>query len=51
MSEILNRDNPTNPGEEDETVESEVIEEIDLGRWRLQEVKDALKRTKPGKAA
>ena len=50
MSEILNRDNPTNPGEEDEIVESEVIEEIDLGRWRLQEVKDALKKTKPGKA-
>ena len=42
LSEILNRDNPTNPGEEDEIVESEGIEEIDLGRWRLQEVKDAL---------
>ena len=51
MSEILNRDNPTNPGEEDEIVESEGIEEIDLGRWRFQEVKDALKKTKPGKAA
>ena len=51
MSEIFNRDNQTNPVEEDEIVESEEIEEIDLGRWRLQEVKDALKRTKPGKAA
>ena len=51
LSEILNRDNPTNPVEEDEIVESEEIEEIDLKRWRLQEVKDALKRTKPGKAA
>ena len=26
-------------------VESEEIEEIDVGRWRLQEVKDALKKT------
>ena len=51
MSEILNRDDPTNPVEEDEIVESGEIEEIDLGRWRLQEVKDALKRTKPGNAA
>ena len=49
--EILNRDDPTNPVERDEIVESEEIEEIDLGRLRLQEVKDALKRTKPGKAA
>ena len=49
--EILNRDDPTNPVEGDEIVESEEIEEIDLGRLRLQEVKDALKRTKPGKAA
>ena len=32
MSEILNRDNPTNPGKEDEIVESEEIEEIGLGR-------------------
>ena len=36
--------------EENEIVESEQIEEIDLGRWRLQEFKSALKRTKPGKA-
>ena len=50
FSEILIRDDPKNPKEEDEIVESEEIEEIDLGRWRLQEVKDALKRTKPGKA-
>ena len=49
FSEILIRDDPKNPEEEDEIVESEEIEEIDLGRWRLQEVKDALKRTKPGK--
>ena len=27
------------------------IEEIDLGRWRVQEVKKALKSTKTGKAA
>ena len=26
------------------------IKEIELGRWRLQEFKDALKKTKPGKA-
>ena len=30
---------------EDDIVESEEIEEIDVGRWRLQEVKDALKKT------
>ena len=29
----------------------EEIQEIDLEKWRLQEVKSALKRTKPGKAA
>ena len=51
FSEILIRDDPKNREEEDETVESEEIEEIDLGRWRLQKVKDALKRTKPGKVA
>ena len=51
LSEILTTEDPKNPVEEDEIVESEEIEEIDLGRWRLQEVKDALKRTKPGKAA
>ena len=50
-SKILNRNDPMNLVEEDEIVESEEIEEIDLGRWQLQEVKDALKRTKPGKAA
>ena len=33
FNEILNRDDPTNPVEEDEIVESEEIEEIDLGRW------------------
>ena len=51
LREILNKDDPTNPVEEDEIVESEEIEEIDLGRWRLQKVKDALKRTKQGNAA
>ena len=45
FSKISNRDDPTNPVEEDEIVELEEIEEKDLGRWRLQEVKDALKRT------
>ena len=51
LSEILNRNDPTNTVEEDEIVELEEIEEIDIGRWPLQEVKDALKSTKPGKAA
>ena len=51
FSEMLNRDDPKNPVEEDKIAESEEIEEIKLGSWRLQEFKDALKRTKPGKAA
>ena len=51
FSEMLNRDDPTNPVQEDGMVESEDIKEIDLGRRRSQEVKHALKRTKPGKAA
>ena len=50
FSEILNRDDPTNPVEEDGMVESDDIKEIDLGRWRSQELKDAWKRTNPGKA-
>ena len=33
FNEILNRDDPTNPAGQDEIVESEEIEEIDLGRW------------------
>ena len=33
FNEILNRDDPTNPVEKDEIVESEEIEEIVLGRW------------------
>lgn len=46
-SEILNRDDPVNHVEEPEEVR-----EINLGRWQLQvEVKDTLKRTKPGRAA
>ena len=39
---MLNRDDPKNPVEEDEIVESEEIEGIELGRWRLQEFKDTL---------
>ena len=34
FSEITNRDDPTNPATEDKIVESEEIEEIDLGRSR-----------------
>ena len=34
FSEISNRDDPTNPVKEDKIVESEEIEEIDLGRSR-----------------
>ena len=48
-SEILNRDDPVNPVEEDDIEEPEEIGEIDLGSWRLQEVKNALKGTKPRK--
>ena len=48
---MLNRDDPKNPVGEDEIVESEEIEEIELGRWRLQQFKDTLKKTKPGEAA
>ena len=32
FSEILNRDDPTNPVKDDKTVELEETEEIDLGR-------------------
>ena len=39
-----------NPVEEDEEEELQEIEEIDLGRWRIQEVKNALKMIKRGKA-
>ena len=34
FSEILNRDDQTNPVKEDKIVESEKIDEIDLGRSR-----------------
>ena len=34
LSEISNRDDPRNPVKEDKRVESEEIEEIDLGRSR-----------------
>ena len=40
-----------NPVEEDEGEELEEIEEIDFERWRRQEVKNALRMTKRGKAA
>ena len=33
FSEILTRDHPTNPVNEDKIVELEEIEEIDVGRW------------------
>ena len=51
FSEVLKRDDPTNPVEEYSREETDEIEEIDLGRWRVQEVKNALKNTKAGKAA
>jgi len=51
LTEILNRNDPTNPLEGDEIIESEEIEEIERESWQLQEFKEALKRTKPGKAA
>ena len=50
LSEKLDRDVPMNPVEEDGAEELDEIEEIDLGRWRIQEVKNALKTTKRGKA-
>ena len=46
FSEIRNRDAPMNPVEEDGGEELEEIEQIDLGRWRIQEVKSVLKITK-----
>ena len=46
FSEILNRDVPINPVEEDGGEELKEIEEIDLGRWRVHEVKSALKMIK-----
>jgi len=51
FSEILNRDDPVNPVEENERKEPEEIGEIDLGNCSLQEVKVALKGTKPEKAS
>lgn len=51
LSEILNRDDPTNPVEGDKIEEQEEIEAIHVGGWRIQEVKDALRKTEPGKAA
>lgn len=37
--------------EKDEIKELEEIEATDAGRWRIQEVKEALRETKPRKAA
>ena len=51
FSETLNRDVPMNPVEEGGGEELKEIEEIDLGRWRVQEVKSAFKMTKRRKAA
>jgi len=51
FSKILNKDDPTNPVDEDGIEEMEEIKEIGLGRWRVQEVNNALKRTRRGKAA
>ena len=52
FSEVLNREDPANPVDEYmiELDEVEEMEEIDLGGWRVQEVKNALK-TRNGKAA
>ena len=47
----LNRDDPTNPAEGDEIEELKEIEEIDVGGWRIREVKDTLRKTELGKAA
>ena len=45
FSEILKGYAPINPVEEDGREELKEIEEIGLGRWRVQEVKSALKMT------
>lgn len=49
FGEILNRDDPTNPVEEDEIKELEEIEETDEGIWGIQEVKEALRKKSQGK--
>ena len=46
FSEILNRDVPMNPVEEDGGEELEETEEIDLRSWQILEVKNALNMTK-----
>ena len=51
FSEILNRDAPIDPITEEEIEEAEELEDIDTGRWRISEVRSALKRTRSGKAA
>ena len=40
FSEILNRDVPMNPVEEDGEEELDEIRDIDLGRWQIREVKN-----------
>ena len=42
FSKILNKDDPTNPVDEDGIEKMEEIKEIGLGRWRVQEVNNAL---------
>jgi len=49
FSETLNREDSMDPVEEDEREELGEIAEMDLGKWRIQEVKNALKKTKSGK--
>ena len=51
FNKILNRDAPNNPIAEEEIEEVEEEEDIDTGRWRISEVRSALKRTRSGKAA
>ena len=51
FSEILNREDPTNPVTVEDVEEVDAIEDIDIGPWTDSEVRSALKRTRNGKAA
>ena len=51
FSEILNRDAPIDPITEEEKEYVEEIKDKDTGRWRIGEVKSALKRSRSWKAA
>lgn len=51
FSKVLNRAELENPVDNDNLGEIDEIKEIDLGAWRVQEVTNALKTTKRGKAA